>query len=158
MSQGEAVVSGVENVFSAKNSEVFVRAFAHSNMLIAHSSRACLKIGDVSGSEGFWAAGKQFFCRNPGGFQEKIVPSRGQKTRRLGMLPCFKQALKRFELFSCSPCGKERESDYAPTTGRRCRAKRPDLPGGGPGQAAMALERRRDPNPALAPVGRIGVW
>ncbi|WP_294473123.1 hypothetical protein, partial [uncultured Intestinimonas sp.] len=23
--------------------------------------RACLKIGDVSGSEGFWASGKQFF-------------------------------------------------------------------------------------------------
>ena len=45
-----------------------------------------MKIGDVSGSEGFWAAGKQFFRRNPGGFQGKIAPSRGQKTRRLGML------------------------------------------------------------------------
>ena len=55
--------------------------------------RACLKIGDVSGSEGFWAAGKQFFRRNPGGFQGKIAPSRGQKPRRLGMLPFFKQAL-----------------------------------------------------------------
>ena len=56
-------------------------------------ARACLKIGDVSSSEGFWAAGKQFFRRNPGGFQGKIAPSRGQKTRRLGMLPFFKQAL-----------------------------------------------------------------
>ena len=55
--------------------------------------RACLKIGDVSGSEGFWAAGKQFFRRNPDGFQGKIAPSRGQKTRRLGMLPFFKQDL-----------------------------------------------------------------
>ena len=44
-------------------------------------ARACLKIGDVSSSEGFWAAGKQFFRRNPGGFQGKIAPSRGQKTR-----------------------------------------------------------------------------
>ena len=59
----------------------------------AWSTRACLKIGDVSSSEGFWAAGKQFFCRNPGGFQGKIAPSRGQKTRRLGMLTFFKQAL-----------------------------------------------------------------
>ena len=57
--------------------------------------RACLKIGDVSGSEGFWASGKQFFRRNPGGFQGKIAPSRGQKTRRLGMLTFFKQALSR---------------------------------------------------------------
>ena len=56
--------------------------------------RACLKIGDVSSSEGFWAAGKQFFRRNPGGFQGKIAPSRGQKTRRLGMLTFFKQALE----------------------------------------------------------------
>ena len=47
----------------------------------------------LSGSEGFWAAGKQFFRRNPGGFQGKIAPSRGQKTRRLGMLTIFKQAL-----------------------------------------------------------------
>ena len=43
--------------------------------------RACLKIGDVSSREGFWAAGKQFFRRNPGGLQGKIAPSRGQKTR-----------------------------------------------------------------------------
>ena len=56
-------------------------------------ARACLKIGDVSSSEGFWAAGKQFFRRNPGGFQGKIAPSRGQKPRRLGMLTFFKQAL-----------------------------------------------------------------
>ena len=56
--------------------------------------RACLKIGDVSSSEGFWASGKQFFRRNPGGLQGKIAPSRGQKTRRLGMLTCFKQALE----------------------------------------------------------------
>ena len=55
--------------------------------------RACLKIGDVSSSEGFWAAGKQFFRRNPGGFQGKTAPSRGQKTRWLGMLTFFKQAL-----------------------------------------------------------------
>ena len=58
-----------------------------------HGSRACLKISDVSSSEGFWAAGKQFFRRNPGGFQGKIAPSRGQKPRRLGMLTFFKQAL-----------------------------------------------------------------
>ena len=56
-------------------------------------TRACLKIGDVSSSEGFWAAGKQFFRRNPGGFQGKIALSRGQKPRRLGMLTFFKQAL-----------------------------------------------------------------
>ena len=52
-----------------------------------------MKIGDVPSGEGFGAAGKQFFRRNPGGFQGKIVPSRGQKIRRLGMLTCFKQAL-----------------------------------------------------------------
>ena len=52
-----------------------------------------MKIGDVSSREGFWAAGKQFFRRNPGGFQGKTAPSRGQKTRRLGMLTYFKQAL-----------------------------------------------------------------
>ena len=52
-----------------------------------------MKISDVSSSEGFWAAGKQFFRRNPGRFQGKIAPSRGQKTRRLGMLTFFKQAL-----------------------------------------------------------------
>ena len=56
-------------------------------------ARACLKIGDVSSGEGFWAAGKQFFRRNPDGFQGKIAPSRGQKARRLGMLTCFKHAL-----------------------------------------------------------------
>ena len=59
----------------------------------AYKPRACLKIGDVSSREGFWAAGKQFFRRNPGGLQGKIAPSRGQKTRRLGMLAFFKQAL-----------------------------------------------------------------
>ncbi|MFQ7429492.1 MAG: hypothetical protein ACLRNV_15100, partial [Flavonifractor plautii] len=48
--------------------------------------RACLKIGDVSSGEEFWAAGKQFFRRNPDGFQGKIAPSSGQKARRLGML------------------------------------------------------------------------
>ena len=63
--------------------------------------RACLKIGDVSGSEGFWAAGKQFFRRNPGGFQGKIAPSRGQKTRRLDMLTFFKQALTPLECLQC---------------------------------------------------------
>ena len=56
-------------------------------------ARACLKIGDVPSGEGFWAAGKQFFRGNPDGFQGKIAPSRGQKTRRLGMLIFFKQAL-----------------------------------------------------------------
>ncbi|WP_243281004.1 hypothetical protein [Flavonifractor plautii] len=55
--------------------------------------RACLKIGDVSSGEEFWAAGKQFFRRNPDGFQGKIAPSSGQKARRLGMLTFFKQAL-----------------------------------------------------------------
>jgi len=49
-----------------------------------------LNIGDVSSGEEFWAAGKQFFRRNPGGFQGKIVPSSGQKDRRLGMLTFFK--------------------------------------------------------------------
>ena len=51
----------------------------------------------MSSREGFWAAGKQFFRRNPGGFQGKIAPSRGQKTRRLGMLTFFKQALGQVE-------------------------------------------------------------
>ena len=55
--------------------------------------RACLKIGDVSSGEEFWAAGKQFFRRNPDGFQGKIAPSSGQKARRLGMSTFFKQAL-----------------------------------------------------------------
>jgi len=55
--------------------------------------RACLKIGDVPGDEEFGAAGKQFFRRNPDGFQGKIAPSSGQKARRLGMLTFFKQAL-----------------------------------------------------------------
>ena len=41
----------------------------------------------------FWAAGKQFFRRNSGGFQRKIVLSSGQKDRRLGTLTFFKQAL-----------------------------------------------------------------
>ena len=44
-------------------------------------ARACLKSGDVPSGEGFWAAGKQFFRGNPDGFQGKIAPSRGQKTR-----------------------------------------------------------------------------
>ena len=39
------------------------------------------------------AAGKQFDRRNPGGFQGKIILSSGQKTRRLGLLTMFKQAL-----------------------------------------------------------------
>ncbi|MCQ4657827.1 hypothetical protein NE656_03355 [Flavonifractor plautii] len=55
--------------------------------------RACLKIGDVSSGEEFWAAGKQFLRRNPDGFQGKIAPSSGQKARRLGMSTFFKQAL-----------------------------------------------------------------
>ena len=48
---------------------------------------------DVPSGEGFWAAGKQFFRRNPDGFQGKIAPSSGQKARRLGMSTFFKQAL-----------------------------------------------------------------
>jgi len=55
--------------------------------------RACLKIGNVPSGVEFWAAGKQFFRRNPDGFQGKIAPSSGQKARRLGMLTFFKQAL-----------------------------------------------------------------
>ncbi|MFR7999279.1 MAG: hypothetical protein ACLU5L_03575 [Flavonifractor plautii] len=55
--------------------------------------RAYLKIGDVPSGEEFGAAGKQFFRRNPDGFQGKIAPSSGQKARRLGMLTFFKQAL-----------------------------------------------------------------
>ena len=42
------------------------------------AARACLKIGAVSSSEGFWAAGKQFFRRNPGGFQGKLRRSGGK--------------------------------------------------------------------------------
>ena len=57
------------------------------------AARACLNIGDVFSGEEFWAAGKQFFRRNPGGFQGKIVLSSGQKDRRLGMLTFFQQAL-----------------------------------------------------------------
>ena len=60
--------------------------------------RACLKIGDVPSGEGFGAAGKQFFRGNPDGFQGKFAPSRGQKTRRLGMLIFFKQALAAAEI------------------------------------------------------------
>ena len=56
-------------------------------------ARAYLKIGDVPSGEEFGAAGKQFFRRNPDGFQGKIAPSSGQKARRLGMLIFFKQAL-----------------------------------------------------------------
>ena len=52
-----------------------------------------MKVGDMPSGEEFWVADKQFFCRNPDGFQEKIVPFRGQKARRLGMLAFFKQAL-----------------------------------------------------------------
>ena len=63
-------------------------------------TRACLNIGDVSSGEEFWAAGKQFFRRNPGGFQGKIVPSSVQKDRRLGMLTFFKQALENIDVFA----------------------------------------------------------
>ena len=52
-----------------------------------------MKIGDVPSGEGVWAAGKQFFRRNPGGFQGSIAPPSGQKARRLGMWMIFKQAL-----------------------------------------------------------------
>lgn len=52
-----------------------------------------MKIGDVPSGEEFWATGKQFFRRNPDGFQGKIAPSSGQKARRLSMLTFFKQAL-----------------------------------------------------------------
>ena len=34
--------------------------------------RACLKIGDVSSSEGFWASGKQFFAGILADFKEKL--------------------------------------------------------------------------------------
>ena len=60
--------------------------------------RACLKIGDVSGSEGFWAAGKQFFRRNPGGFQGKIAPSRGQKDPPVGHVDIFQTSPKHTNL------------------------------------------------------------
>lgn len=46
----------------------------------------------------------------------------------------------------------------SPLQGKAPRKKAGPASGGGPGQAAMALDRRRDPNPALAPVGRTGVW
>ena len=72
-------------------------------------ARACLNIGDVSSGEGFWAAGKQFFRRNPDGFQGKIAPSRGQKARRLGMLTCFKQAL---DYLPKENCQDKRSQDF----------------------------------------------
>ena len=34
--------------------------FAVEQCLPIFQARACLKIGDVSGREGFWASGKQF--------------------------------------------------------------------------------------------------
>ena len=87
----------------------YVFAFsAGTHPEIPHRIRACLKIGDVPSGEGFWAAGKQFFRRNPGGFQGKIVPSRGQKIRRLGMLTCFKQALDTKTI--CAPATVEHQA------------------------------------------------
>ena len=55
------------------------------------TSEPCLEIGDVSSGEGFWAAGKRFFRRNPDGFQGRIALSSGRKTRRLGISKVFKQ-------------------------------------------------------------------
>ncbi|WP_162613948.1 hypothetical protein [Flavonifractor sp. An10] len=74
-----------------------------------------MKIGDVPSGEGFWAAGKQFFRGNPDGFQGKIAPSRGQKTRRLGMLIFFKQVLGAlcFILFGALECsGKNHKNEH----------------------------------------------
>ncbi|MCI8526507.1 MAG: hypothetical protein HFF17_11475 [Oscillospiraceae bacterium] len=42
---------------------------------------------------GIFSSGKQFFRRNPDGFQGNIVPPRRKKNRRLGMLTFFKQGL-----------------------------------------------------------------
>ena len=46
--------------------------------------RACLKIGDVPSGEEFGAAGKQFFRRNPDGFQAFLTRSE-QEILRQGM-------------------------------------------------------------------------
>ena len=75
-----------EEVWTAAGDELLLaseQAFQNGFRLAGRLllARACLKIGDVSSREGFWAAGKQFFRRNPGGFQGKIAPSGGQKTR-----------------------------------------------------------------------------
>ena len=74
----------------------------------------------MSSREGFWAAGKQFFRRNPGGLQGKIAPSRGQKTRRLGMLAFFKQALvgHDFEAYLHQTIGGESQYIKGSTAGR----------------------------------------
>ena len=78
--------------------------------------RACLKIGDVPGDEEFGAAGKQFFRRNPDGFQGKIAPSRGAKGPPIGHV----------DMFQTSPSGAFFEmSHWAASSGwdtdrRRC--------------------------------------
>ena len=41
--------------------------------------RACLKIGDVSSREGFWAAGKQFFAGILADFKEKLRRPGGKR-------------------------------------------------------------------------------
>ena len=60
--------------------------------------RACLKNSNVPSGEEFGAAGKQFFAGILADCKENCAV-RGQKTRRLGVLTCFKQAL-----ILSSPC------------------------------------------------------
>ena len=50
--------------------------------------RACLKIGDVPGSEGFWAVGKQFFAGIPADFKEKLR-RQGSKDPPIGHVDIF---------------------------------------------------------------------
>ena len=91
-SVGEALIKMYLAVVSVRRVED-ISPQGDTTALNGKAAKACLKIGDVSSGEGFWAAGKQFFRRNPDRFQGKIAPSRGQKARQLGMLTCFKQAL-----------------------------------------------------------------
>ena len=91
-SVGEALIKMYLAVVSVRRVED-ISPQGDTTALNGKAAKACLKIGDVSSGEGFGAAGKQFFRRNPDGFQGKIAPSRGQKARRLGMLTCFKHAL-----------------------------------------------------------------
>ena len=85
-----------------------IKLHAHRRTRKRCKGLAYLKIGDVPSGEEFGAAGKQFFRRNPDGFQGKIAPSSGQKARRLGMSTFFKQALG-----ARSVCARGRSGPHA---------------------------------------------
>ena len=53
-----------------------------------------MKIDDVPSGEGFWAAGKQCFLMDPGGFQGNIAPSGGTKGPPIGHVEIFLTSLK----------------------------------------------------------------